>query len=133
MFANIVSFEIFAAIQEGPQWIFVSCGQPSLVIYREGLGIMPMHQSVDLNVLTLRKSVNDPLPNQLLGLGQHPPIQFGNLRLKKQDKIALVSRTYLPNTLFQSDVSSFNLEDLSLLLANDNQEVPFWLGLLELA
>jgi len=126
-------FEIFAAIQEGPQWIFVSCGQPSLVIYREGLGIMPMHQSVDLNVLTLRKSVNDPLPNQLLGLGQHPPIQFGNLRLKKQDKIALVSRTYLPNTLFQSDVSSFNLEDLSLLLANDNQEVPFWLGLLELA
>lgn len=126
-------FEIFAAIQEGPQWIFVSCGQPSLVISRKGMGILPLHQSIDLNVLSLRTSINDPLPNQLLGLGQHPPIHFGNLRLKKSDKIALISRTYLPNEFFNLRADEFNLDQLSLVLAKENQEVPFWIGFLDVA
>ncbi len=126
-------FEIFAAIQDGPQWIFVSCGQPSLVIYRSGIGLLPIHQSIDLNVLTLRSSIQDPLPNQLLGLGQHPPIQFGNIRLKKTDQIALISRTYLPNSFFKIDQDQFNMEQVSLLLAEDNQEVPFWIGFLEVS
>lgn len=126
------AFEIFAAIQDGPQWIWVSCGQPSLVVMRQGLGIIPLYQSIDLNVLTQKHSIQDPLPNHLLGLGQHPPIQFGNLRLNSQDKMALISRTYLPNSLFAIDQQFFASEDIAKLLADDSPNIPFWLGFIEI-
>lgn len=125
-------FEIFAAIQEGPQWIYVSCGQPSLIIHRKGIGTIPLSQSIDLNVLSLRSSLNDPLPNQLLGLGQQPPIQYGNLYIKNSDRMALISRTYLPNNFFSLPEENFNSETISKILAEDNQEVPFWLGFIDI-
>ena len=124
-------FEVFAAIQEGPQWIYVSCGQPSLVIRRENLGIFPLCQSIDLNVLSLKNQIHDPLPNQMLGLGQHPPIHFGNLRLKASDKMALISRTYLPPSFFQLGEEEFTCEKIVKTLATDQPETPFWLGFME--
>ena len=126
------AFEIFAAVQDGPQWIYVSCGQPSLVVNRKGLGTIPLTQAIDLNVLSLRNSVQDPLPNQLLGLGQHPPIQFGNIFLKKSDKLALVSRTYLPNEFYELKREDFTKDKIANTLANENQEVPFWLGFIDI-
>ena len=125
-------FEIFAAVQDGPQWIYVSCGQPSLVIKRKNLGIVPLNQSTDLNVLTQKSSIQDPLPNALLGLGQHPPIQYGNIRLKKSDQLALISRSYLPNSFYKLNNEQFNMEDVALTLAKDNQEVPFWLAFINM-
>ena len=125
-------FEIFAAVQDGPQWIFVSCGQPSLIINRENLGTIPLSQAVDMNVLTLRSLIHDPLPNQLLGLGQHPPIQFGNIRLKKTDRLALVSRTYLPSDFYKINSSNFDSNNIARILSSENQEVPFWLGFLNI-
>lgn len=121
-------FEIFAAIQEGKQWIFVSCGQPSLILFREKLGIIPLYQSIDLNVLTVRDLIKDPLPSQLLGLGQNPPIHYGNLRLRNTDRLALISRTYLPNDLFTLPPDSFDPDQISKLLAHENEDVPFWLA-----
>lgn len=125
-------FEVFAAIQEGPQWIYVSCGQPGLVIQRKDMGIIPVTHGIDLNVLTTQSIVEDPLPNQLLGLGQNPPIQYGNIRLEPTDRIALISRTYLPQAFFKLDQQEFDLEQVSLTLAKDNQDIPFWLGFINI-
>ncbi len=121
-------FEIFAAVQEGPQWIYVSCGQPSLVLFRKDSGLIPITHSLDLNVLSLEKSTYDPLPNHLLGLGQHPPITYGNIRLQGDDKLALVSRTYLPNRFFTLNFEEFNKQGISDVLAFDSENTPFWLG-----
>ncbi len=123
-------FEIFAAVKDGPQWIYVSCGQPSLILYRQGLGILPLTQAIDLNVLTLNKSILEPLPSQLLGLGQNPPIQYGNIRLQNKDRLALISRTYLPSDFFKLKENEFSQDHISRILAHDHQEIPFWLGLL---
>lgn len=120
-------FEIFAAIQDGPQWIYVSCGQPSAILCREGLGTLPLSQSLDLNILTPKKTLKDPLPNQLLGLGQNPPIQFGNLRLKPKDRISLISRPYIPSHFFQLTTDQFNEKNIADILAKDSQDIPFWL------
>lgn len=126
-------FEIFAALQEGPQWIYVSCGQPSVTLFRKNKSALSLSQNVDLNILTQRVPSSDPLPNQLLGLGQHPPITYGNVRLQPGDRVALVSRTYLPNEFFRLDEQSFNQQEISETLANDSQETPFWLGFINVA
>jgi hypothetical protein len=124
-------FEIFAAVQEGPQWIFVSCGQPSLVLYRKGQGPIPVTHSLDINVLTAEKSTYDPLPNHLLGLGQHPPIIYGNIRINKGDKLALVSRAHLPSHFFSLDFAEFEPQTISRILATDSEHTPFWLGFIQ--
>ena len=121
-------FEIFAAIQEGPQWTYVSCGQPSFVLYRKGLGALPINHNLDLNLLVPKSTVVDPLPNQLLGLGQHPPIQYGNLRLKASDKLLLVSRIYLPNQFFALEESDFHIDAITQTLASESVDIPFWIG-----
>ncbi len=128
----VTGFEVFAGIQDGPQWTYISCGQPSFVVKRSHIGLVPLSQSVDMNVLNSKALIQDPLPNQLLGIGQHPPIQFGSLRLKESDQYALVSRTYLPNEFYQLEGDEFNPENIARTLANENQDVPFWLGFLEL-
>ena len=122
------AFEIFAAIQDGPQWIYISCGQPSVVLYRKGMGAIPLCQSIDLNILTTQQQVHDPLPNQLLGLGQHPPINYGNVCIKATDKIALVSRTFLPNDFFRLEEDDFNQKEIATVLAKNDENIPFWLG-----
>lgn len=127
----VSGFEVFAGVQDGSQWIFVNCGQPSLILCRQGLGVIPLSQAVDLNVLTLRTSILDPLPNNLLGLGQHPPINYGNIRLRRTDKLALVSRTYIPSEFYKLGVGQFNSDNISNSLAQDNQELPFWLGFIQ--
>ena len=123
-------FEIFAAIQEGPQWTYVSCGQPSVILIRDEMGIIPLSQSVDLNILTQNSHIEDPLPTAVLGIGQQPPIQYGNLRLRKQDRIALISRSYIPSPFYQLSPAEVSLSSLSDILARDNENIPFWAALL---
>ncbi|MCJ8275506.1 MAG: hypothetical protein MJK18_01595, partial [Bdellovibrionales bacterium] len=125
-------FEIFAAIQEGPQWTYVSCGQPSLIINREGMGTLPINQNLDLNLLVPKSSIIDPLPNQMLGLGQHPPIQFGNIRLKKSDKLLLVSRPYLPSEFYGLSRDDFHVDSIKRSLAMESEDIPFWLGFIDI-
>lgn len=125
-------FEIFAAIQEGPQWTYVSCGQPSFMINRKNMGTLPINHSLDLNLLVPKSSVIDPLPNQMLGLGQHPPIQYGNIRLKKSDKLLLSSRIYMPDTFYSLDRGSFDIQSITKTLATDNVDIPFWLGFIDI-
>ncbi len=122
-------FEIFAAVQEGPQWLYVSHGQPSLILYREKMGAIPLRQNIDMNILSLKNCLNDPLPNQLLGLSPHPPpIHSGNIYLKPSDRLVLVSRTYIPSGFFSLHRDHFNEVEISRLLAKDNKDIPFWLG-----
>ena len=122
-------FEIFVAVQEGPQWIYVSYGQPSLTLYREKMGAIPLRQNIDMNILSLQSCLNDPLPNQLLGLSPYPPsLHLGNIYLKPSDRLVLVSRTYVPGSFFSLPQDQFNEVEISRLLARDNKDIPFWLG-----
>lgn len=122
-------FEIFAAVQDGPQWIYVSCGQPCLIISRKNIGMIPLSQAIDMNILTQKQSLLDPLPSQLLGIGQNPPLQYGNIRLQEGDKVALISRTYLPQSFYCLDFEDFTTEKISLTLAEESPDTPFWIGL----
>lgn len=125
-------FEIFAAIQEGPQWTYVSCGQPSFILNRQGLGTLPINHSLDLNLLVPKSSIIDPLPNQMLGLGQHPPIQYGNIKLKKSDKLLLASRVYLPGSFYSLNYEDFQIQTITQTLAEDSLDMPFWLGFIDI-
>ena len=125
-------FEIFAAIQEGPQWTYVSCGQPSFIMNRQNIGNIPINHSLDLNLLVPKSPTTDPLPNQMLGLGQHPPIQYGNIQLKKTDKLLLASRIYLPESFYSLKREQFNLKSITQTLAQDSVDIPFWLGFIDI-
>ena len=124
-------FEIFAGMWEGPQWVYVSCGQPSVILYREQMGAIPLIQSIDMNVLSLQSPPSDPLPNSLLGLGQDPIIHYGNVPLKPSDRLTLISRPYVPNGFFGLSTDRFNEKEISQVLAEDNPDIPFWLGFVE--
>lgn len=126
-------FEIFVAIQEGPQWLYASCGQPSVILYKKKMGVIPLRQNIDMNILSLQSCLNDPLPGQLLGLSPHPPsIHSGNIYLKPSDRLVLISRTYVPSRFFGLSEDRFNETEISRLLAEDNKDIPFWLGFLKI-
>ena len=124
-------FEIFAGFSQGRQWTYVCCGQPSLVLLRKGVGAIPIHHNLDLNTKISHRLILDPLPSHLLGIGQHPPIQFGNLSLTSKDQLMLISRSYLPQAFFAIPERNRNLNSVSETLAKDNPDIPFWAGLVQ--
>ena len=126
-------FEIFISIQTGPQWLYAVCGQPNIILHREQMGIIPLTHNIDLNVLSLKSCVTDPLPHQILGLSPSPPppIHSGHLYLRPTDHLALISRSYLPKEFFRLSSDHFNEEEISRVLAEDNKDIPFWLGFMK--
>ena len=125
-------FEVFISIQSGPQWLYAVCGQPNVILHRKQMGIIPLTHNIDLNVLSLKDCVNDPLPHQILGLSPFPPsIHSGHLYPRSTDHLALISRSYLPKEFFCLSDDRFNEEEISLVLARDNKDIPFWLGFMK--
>lgn len=128
--SHSAGFEIFASLLINKQWTYVSCGQPSMVLLRPEMGALPLHTSLDLNTKLTSDILVDPLPSDLLGLNQRPPINYGVQKLQKHDRLALISRSYIPNDFFAMDPQHRSLETMSDLLAQDNPAMPFWLGLI---
>ena len=123
-------FEIFAASVKNDQFVYVSCGQPNLIFCKKGIGAFPLVVNHDLNFQTAPMDFQSPLPSQLLGIGQHPPLNIGNQKVEPGDFCIAVSRSYVPPELFAADVNSLDLSSVSQILANENPDVPFWLGIL---
>ena len=123
-------FEIFAGIQRKNQWTYVCCGQPSLVFFRPQRGTLPIHHNLDLNIRVSKSMLSDPLPNHILGMGQNPPLHFGSQRISKNDRFFLASRSYLPTSLFSMEPEDMSLKNISLAFAEDHEDMPFWLGII---
>jgi hypothetical protein len=123
--------EILCLLREGKKISWFKIGAPFFAIIR-GSHLLPLHHPVDLSFDHSTTETLPPLPKQLYGLSQHSSLEHGNWLHTKGDRLLLVARSYVPLQTLQIPPDEMNLESITLSLANENQEHPFWLGLLTL-
>lgn len=70
-----------------------------------------------------------PLPQQLLGLDPTLNLTMNSFRPTNDDKLILLSRSSIPSQIYNLSQKQLTLDGISKILSQDDQDLPFWLGL----
>ncbi len=111
-------------------WIQV--GQPHLLLFRAG----QFHTLSFSPDLSFDYELETPLPGRLLGVSNHIELESKSLKLKEGDKVVLISRTTIPETIFSKKFSNLNsgeeiLEKLFDFTAKAQTEKAFVIAVIE--
>jgi len=121
--------EVLCLLRTEKKVTWFQLGAPFTSILR-GHKIIPVHHPLDLSFDYSRERVLPPLPKELICLQNHVHLEMGSFRLDHQDKILMISRSYVPYNLFQYDPQDMTVDNVTKVLSEDNQDHPFWVGIL---
>lgn len=112
--------------------LFVQAGHPSIYLDRAGFPLQPLGHVLDLSGGFSRLEEKlPPLPSRLLGIHEDAHFSVFSLPVKQGDRLVFVSRAAVPGTLLEAPRENRSLQGLSLMLAEDDESMPFWLGILD--
>ncbi len=122
--------ELFVFSRNANELCFVQVGQPHLFLNRKSQPLMPIGPQLDLSLewSPLTKPL-PPLPHELLGLHSTSNFHVVSFRPMPGDELIFLSRPRLPVSFFQAPPEARRLESLTKILAADDPEEPFWLGI----
>lgn len=106
---------------------WANIGQPHLLLYRKSIGLLQLHNQNDLSFDYCNSSQN-PLPKNVLGLHNSVNISVNKLKLKKSDKLYLISRPYISPDIFKLSKEDITLDKIAKSLSQDNNQLSFWIA-----
>lgn len=123
--------EVLCLLRNQQKMSWFQVGAPSLVLIRDK-AMMPLFHPIDFSHdFSTPEETLAPLPKDLLGVQQQVNLNVGGLKLQKDDRFFMVSRSHIPSAFFQTlSPDTISLDEATSLLAKDNENQPFWLGLL---
>lgn len=125
--------EIFAAIIDENELVWVQAGSPHILLCRGGRSLLPIGSNIDLAFdLSEKDDLLPPLPGQLLGLDTSINLNINSFRIRDGDRIVLLSYSHIPESVFQMKGTDLSLGSMARLLANYKPDLAFWLGLLNI-
>ena len=125
--------EMFVFARNATEFSFVQIGQPHVFLSRPGQPLIPISSQMDMSLEWSRVGNDLPsMPQELLGLHSTSNIRVATFRPSPGDKLVFLSRNHLSPSLFQISSEQHDLESLSQLLAQEQPDSPFWLGVYEL-
>lgn len=125
--------ELFAAVLEDDEFVWLQCGNPQVLLSRAGRKPLPLGSQIDLSFdLSDGPDLMPGLPAQVLGLDSSLNLSLNSFRARAGDKIALVSHSHLPEAIFGAADDTMTVDSLSRLVATASPDHAFWIGLLQL-
>ena len=126
-------YEMVCGVVRQQQIIFIQVGHPYIYLDRPGIPLQPMGHVLDLSAGYSSLPQNPPpLPSQLLGLYSDMHFSVFRLPVEKTDRLLFISRSLIPVKVITASRKDRTLNLLSRALAEDNQDIPFWIGLLDI-
>lgn len=123
--------EILCLIRNERRVTWFQLGAPFTTLIRHKT-VLPIHHPIDLSFDFSTQKTLPPLPKELLGLQNYVHLESGSFRWQKEDRLLLISRSYIPQSLFQNNPQDMDLDQITALLAQDHQDHPFWIATLEI-
>ncbi|MCB9073292.1 MAG: hypothetical protein H6623_06690 [Bdellovibrionaceae bacterium] len=127
----LAGLEFVCFLKHNNKLSWFQVGAPTAVLLRNN-AMTPLFHPVDFSFdFSTPQETLPPLPKELLGLQKQLQIYTGKIRLQEHDRFLLVSRSYIPSQFFQNQTpESLSLDSATAILAQENQEHPFWIALL---
>lgn len=127
-----IGFELFVGLQREQEFVWTSIGHPHTLISKKGKNLLPIHTDFDFAMeFSKGKKSLPPLPKTLLGLHPYIDLKINSLKIQKDDKLVLISRSWIPQKTLEISPSKLNLQSVSKALI-DKDKSPFWVGILNL-
>ncbi len=122
--------EVFVGFKRDDEFVFGHVGQPNILLSKKDKNILPIYQNIDLSLDLSKKEMLPPVPSKLLGIDSQIEIEIQSLKPQKNDKLLLLSYSWIPKEILTLTESKRSFEHISKTLANVDSQ-SFWLGLIE--
>jgi len=124
--------EIFVAARAGQEFSFIQLGFPQVFLDRQDADVITTGCLTDLSLdFGPKRNSYPPLPNSLLGIHSTTSPTIRTLRLLENDRLLLVSHSWIPSEFFKLTRAQRTLGGLSSSFSTNVPDEPFWVGILE--
>ncbi len=124
--------ELFVMIREPNELIWTQVGYPFALLDRSQRPLVSLGAQHDLVVEYSKFQTSmPPLPQKLLGLDPSSDFSVESLHPLPQDRVILLARSGLPANIHTLSSEKRDLESVSQVLAKDDADLPYWLGIID--
>ena len=124
--------EVLAICRSGEELCLGQIGGPNVFIDRKNLNLIPLVSNLDLSIeLCTNAKLPSPLPKDLAGIDRIVQINMKSIRIFEDDRLILLSRSYIPNAFYTLPKGRRTLNSISEALSKSDPICPFWLGVAE--
>ncbi len=128
----ISGLEIFVLTKHASSLYIGQIGQPHIFLKR-GLKTNLVSTEPDLASEYINEKFDlPPLPNKLFGTNKSVDIKISKIHCKNNDQIILLKRSQVFPFDFTSNIKKADLDNISSQLVTQNENLPFWLGILNI-
>lgn len=125
--------ELFAGILEEDEFVWLQLGNPQILLGRQGKKPLPLGSQIDLSFdFSEGQDLLPGLPSQMLGLDASINLTLNSFRARPGDRLALVSHSHLPDSVFGLETAKMSVDQLARLIATSSPDHAFWVGVLQI-
>ena len=128
----ISGVELFVLAQQKNEVAWIQVGMPAVFLDRPQRSLAPLGSHCDLaSEFSMGPQLMTPLPSHLLGIENSSDFAVHSFRPAPHDRFVILSRSGSPSSIYQLSAGDRQIDNLSRLLAQDDKDLPFWLGILD--
>ena len=124
-------YELVCGSFTNEKLVFLQAGQPFIYLDRPEIPLQSLGSVLDFSGLFSVKGQRlPPLPSTLMGI--HPDTHFSvfSFPVHREDRLIFISRDFIPGSILETPRKNRNLDYFSSVLTEENDQSPFWLGVL---
>lgn len=124
-------YELVCGNFKNGKLIFLQAGHPFIYLDRPEISLQSLGHVLDFSGLfSVEGRRLPPLPSTLMGV--HPDTHFSvfSFPVAQEDRLIFVSRDFVPGSILETPRQNRTLDHFSSVLTEENEESPFWLGIL---
>ncbi len=124
--------EVLVLAQEDSHVSWAQVGSPHILLHRQNRSIAPLAIQYDHSFeMTIRGGWCPPLASRLLGVEPVCPLSCGEIMIKPEDQLILLSASQIPQALWSWNSGSVDLAKVTSEMVRQDGDQHFWLGLVQ--
>ena len=128
----VSGLELFVLARKNHEVAWAQVGYPYILLDRPHRPLSALGSQMDLAVEhSFQSRAVPPLPGKLLGLDMSSDFAVESFRPAKNDRFVMISRSAIPAALYDVRTENRNIDEFSKVLAADDGNLPFWLGIFD--
>ncbi len=126
--------EVLVFVRVHNELAYAQVGSPHFLLARQGMPWIPLSVQIDMSTeLSSAKEMLPPLPQNLIGLHTTTNMNVNSFKTQPGDRLVFLSHSVVTHPLAGLPFEGAEIGAISDVLSQRYPDLPFWLGIYELA